>query len=82
MSSILASIELAPLRRESMLPKAWKRFSVEIEGREVDDEVEEVEDGGLGGERGCVDLVRGGKIVSVNWSRDLLIFFVTLPFIN
>jgi len=27
-----------------MLPRAWKRFSVEIEGREVDDVVEEVED--------------------------------------
>jgi hypothetical protein len=23
---------------ESMLPRAWKRFSVEIEGRKVDDE--------------------------------------------
>jgi hypothetical protein len=44
MSSILASIELAFLRKESMLPRAWKRFSVEIEGREVDDVVEEVED--------------------------------------
>jgi hypothetical protein len=28
---------------ESMLPRAWKRFSVEIEGRKVDDEADEEE---------------------------------------
>ncbi len=61
-----------------MLPRAWKRFSVEIEGREVDDEADEEDDGGLRGERGCVDIVRGGNIASVSWSRDLLTFFVTL----
>jgi hypothetical protein len=26
-----------------MLPRAWKRFSVEIEGRKVDDEADEEE---------------------------------------
>ncbi len=67
---------------ESMLPRAWKRFSVEIEGSKVDDEADEEEDGGLRGERGCVDKVRGGNISSFSWSRDLLTFFVTLLFIG
>jgi hypothetical protein len=49
---------------ESMLPRAWKWFSVEIEGRKVDDEADEEEDGGLRGEVGCVDKVMGGNIAT------------------
>ncbi len=67
---------------EPMLPRAWKRFSVMIEGRKVDVEADEKQDGGLRGERGCVDKVRGENIASVSWSRDLLTFFVTLLFIR
>ncbi len=55
---------------------------VEKEGSKVDDEADEKEDGGLRGERGCVDKVRGGNIASVSWSRDLLTLFVTLLFIR
>ena len=64
-----------------MLPKTWKRFSVEIEGRDVDDEADEVWDIGLRGDA-AEEEVSGGKIASVSRSRDLLTFFVTLLFIE